>query len=91
MLFSMHGNLEKTIIELLRRSPAGLSAVDVATLLEIPSNSSYNSQIKRVTDIKREKHHGRFIYFSETPTNYRQQTYKMSEFEILIPERMEEV
>jgi hypothetical protein len=77
VLFSMHGNLKKTIIELIRRSPAGLSAVDVATLLEIPSNSSYFSQIKRATGVKREKHHGRFIYFSEAPINYQRQKRAM--------------
>lgn len=73
VLFSVHGNLKQTIIELIRRSKAGLSAVDIAQIIEIPSSSSYFSQIKNSDGIKREKHEGRFIYFSTAPTKYQRQ------------------
>ena len=73
VLFSVHGNLKQTIIELIRRSPTGLSAVDIAQIIKIPSSSSYFSQIKNSGGIKREKHQGRFIYFSDAPTKYQRQ------------------
>jgi hypothetical protein len=73
VLFSKYGNLKQTIIELIRRSQAGLSAVDIAKIIEIRSSSSIFSQIKNVAGIKREKHEGRFIYFSDTADNYQWQ------------------
>jgi hypothetical protein len=73
VLFSTHGNLKQTIIELIRRSQAGLSAVDIAQIIEIPSSSSYFSQIKDSDGIKREKHQGRFVYFSDAPAKYQRQ------------------
>lgn len=73
VLFSKYGNLKQTIIELIRRSHAGLSAVDIAKIIEIRSSSSIFSQIKNVAGIKREKHQGRFIYFSDTADNYQWQ------------------
>jgi len=73
VLFSKYGNLKQTTIELIRRSQVGLSAVDIAKIIEIPSSSSFFSQIKNVAGIKREKHQGRFIYFSDIPYNYQRQ------------------
>lgn len=73
VFFSVHGNLKQTIIKLIRRSPTGLSAVDIAQIVKIPSSSSYFSQIKNSDGIKREKHQGRFIYFSDAPTKYQRQ------------------
>ena len=72
-LFSKYGNLKQTIIELIRRSEAGLSATDISKVIEIPSSSSYFSQIKNSDGIRREKHQGRFIYFSDSPTKYQSQ------------------
>ncbi len=73
VLFSKYGNLRQTIIELIRRSPTGLSAVDIADIIEIPSSSSYFSQVKNSDGIKREKHQGRFVYFSDAPSKYQRQ------------------
>jgi hypothetical protein len=73
VLFSTHGNLKQTIIELIRRSSTGLSAVDLSKIIKIPSSSSYFSQIKNSDGIKREKYQGRFIYFSDALTKYQQQ------------------
>jgi len=72
-LFSKHGNLKQTIIELVRKSQKGLSAADISQTIEIPSSSSYFSQIKNSDGIKREKHQGRFFYFADSPTKYQQQ------------------
>ena len=51
----------------------GLSASDISEIIEIPSSSSYFSQLKQSDEIKREKHQGRFIYFSAVPSRYQQQ------------------
>ncbi len=76
-LFSKHGNLKQTIIELVKSSEAGLSAADLSKIIEIPSSSSYFTQIKQSHEIKREKHQGRFVYFSAASTKYRQQKRKI--------------
>ena len=72
-LFSKHGNLRQTIIELVRKSQKGLSAADISQTIEIPSTSSYFSQIKNSDGIKREKYQGRFFYFADSPDRYQRQ------------------
>lgn len=81
-LFSKHGNLRQTIIELIKRSEAGLSAADLARIIEIPSSSSYFSQIKQSAEIIREKHQGRFFYFSATPSRYQEQKSKIDQQDV---------
>ncbi len=78
ILFSKYGNLKQTILELVRRSEAGLSAREVAQIVEIPSNSSIFSQLQRVSGIKREKHQGHFVYFSDEPETYQKQKSVLS-------------
>jgi hypothetical protein len=73
ILFSKYGNLKQTIIELVRRSEAGLSAREVAQIVEIPSNSSIFSQLQSVSGIRREKHQGHFVYFSDEQETYQKQ------------------
>lgn len=73
VLFSKYGNLRQTIIALIKRAQTGLSAADISTIIDIPSSSSYFSQIKNSGGIKREKHQGRFIYFSDVPAKYQRQ------------------
>ncbi|MBW2108889.1 MAG: hypothetical protein JRI36_09525 [Deltaproteobacteria bacterium] len=70
VLFSTHGNLKKTILALITGSARGLSAVEIAQLVDLPSNSSFISRMAQVTGVKREKHQGRFIYFSDRPDIY---------------------
>lgn len=77
--FSKHGNLKQTIIELVKKSESGLSAVDISRILEIPSSSSYFSQLKQSDEIRRGKHKGRFIYFSAAPIRYQQQKRKIEQ------------
>lgn len=73
ILFSKYGNLKQTIIELVRRSEAGLSAREVAQIVKIPSNSSIFSQLQIVSGIRREKHQGHFVYFSDEQETYQKQ------------------
>ena len=67
ILFSKHGNLKQTIIALITDSPRGLSAVEIAALIDLVPNSSFLSRFKDVAGVKREKHQGRFIYLSDRP------------------------
>jgi len=73
ILFSKYGNLKQTILELVRRSEAGLSAREVAQIVEIPSNSSIFSQLHRASGVRREKQEGHFVYFSDEQETYQKQ------------------
>lgn len=73
VLFSKRGNLKQTIVALITDSLKGLSAVEIAELVDIVPNSSFLSRIKSVPGIKREKHQGRFIYFSDHSEIYSRQ------------------
>ena len=67
ILFSKHGNLKQTIVSLITDSPKGLSASEIAGLLDIAANSSFLSQFKSAAGVKREKYQGRYIYLSDRP------------------------
>jgi hypothetical protein len=76
VLFSKHGNLTQTIVELIRASKKGLSAVEIAGIVELAPNSSFLSRIKDVPGIRREKHQGRFVYLSDRPEIYNKQKHR---------------
>jgi hypothetical protein len=73
VLFSKHGNLKQTVIELIRQSPSGLDAGQIAKKLDLAANNSFFSQLKNVAVLKREKHQGRFVYFSDSAEIYDRQ------------------
>lgn len=73
ILFSKHGNLKQTILGLIRQSQMGLSAGEIARLLDLSSSSSFFTQVHQTADISREKHRGRFVYFSDTLERYHRQ------------------
>jgi hypothetical protein len=73
VLFSKHGNLKQTIISLITESPKGLSAGEIAQLVDLVPNSSFLSQFKDVVGVKREKHQGRFVYLSDRPEIFARQ------------------
>ena len=76
VLFSKHGNLSQTIVELIRTSQQGLSAVEIAGIVDLAPNSSFLSRIKNVPGVKREKHQGRFVYLSAIPEIYGKQKHR---------------
>jgi hypothetical protein len=76
VLFSKHGNLKQTVFALITDSLKGLSAVEIAELVDLVPNSSFLSRFKSVPGIKREKHQGRFIYFSDHSQIYSRQKQK---------------
>jgi hypothetical protein len=65
ILFSQYGTLMQTISQLIGRSETGLSAKQIAQVVEIAPNSSVFSRLQSVSGIRREKHQGRFVYFSK--------------------------
>ena len=73
VLFSKHGNLKQTIVELIKDSETGLSAVEIAGIVNLAPNSSFLSQIKNIPGVRREKYRGRFIYLSDSPDIYNRQ------------------
>jgi hypothetical protein len=73
VLFSRHGNLRQTIISLITDSPKGLSAGEIAELVDLVPKSSFLSRFKEVAGVKREKHQGRFVYLSDRPEIYARQ------------------
>lgn len=62
--FSRHGNLRETILQLINKSDAGLTAQEIGRLVGLQANSSFLSGFRDVSGIHREKREGKFVYFS---------------------------
>jgi hypothetical protein len=62
VLFSRYGNLKQTVVELIRRSPAGLDAGEMHSLLGLAPRS-FLSSFADHPQLKREKTRGRFVYY----------------------------
>jgi len=65
ILFSKYGTLRQTICQFIGRSETGLSARQIAQVVEVASNSSVFSHLQSISGIRRERHQGRFVYFSD--------------------------
>lgn len=73
VLFSRHGNLKRTIVALIEGSPEGMSAAEIAGLVDLAPNSSFLSRLKDAPGVRREKRGGRFVYLSDQPDVYARQ------------------
>ncbi len=62
--FSRHGNLKKTIVHLVKMSPAGLSGRELGDLLGLLPQS-FMHHFSKCSGINREKHGGVFVYFAD--------------------------
>ena len=62
VFFSRYGTLKQTVVELVRRSPAGLDAGEMRALLGLDPRS-FLSAFARHPQLRREKTKGRFVYF----------------------------
>ena len=65
--FSRYGTLKRTVVELVRRSQAGLGAGDMRSLLGVDPRS-FLSAFANHPQLRREKVHGRFVYYSSDET-----------------------
>lgn len=72
VFFSHSGNLKQTVIELIRRSQAGLDAGEMRSLLGLDPRS-FLSAFAHHPQLRREKTQGRFIYYCADPTVYAEQ------------------
>ena len=66
VFFSRYGTLKQTVVELVRRSQAGLDASDMRALLGLDPRS-FLSAFARHPQLRREKTKGRFVYFFSDP------------------------
>jgi len=70
--FSKYGNLKKTIIHLVKVSHAGLSGRQLGELLGL-SPQSFMHHFSKCPGIRREKHAGVFVYFTDDDELYKRQ------------------
>jgi hypothetical protein len=70
--FSKHGNMHQTIIQLVNQSLCGLHAGAIGELIGYPPHSLL-SKLCNKSLIRREKLHGRYIYFSIKEQLYKSQ------------------
>jgi hypothetical protein len=72
VFFSQYGNLKQTVIELVRRSQAGLDAGEMRLLLGLDPRS-FLSAFANHPRLRREKAQGRFVYYCADPSVYAEQ------------------
>ena len=73
--FSRYGNMHQTIIQLVNESHCGLHAGTIGELIGYPPHSLLNKLYGKSL-IKREKLHGRYVYFSMKDQLYKSQRNK---------------
>lgn len=66
VFFTKHGNLRNTIVYLVANSSVGLSAGEIGEIVGLDP-TSFMHHFRNEKGITREKHDGRFIYFSDNP------------------------
>jgi hypothetical protein len=77
VLFSRYGNLTETVIELVRRSEAGLDATELGERIGLAPRS-FLSAFADHLQLRREKVQGRFVYYASDPSLYSQQRQRRS-------------
>jgi hypothetical protein len=76
IFFSLHGNLRQTILQLILRSDAGLTANEIIRMVGLSGNSPFVSTFKDVEAITREEHRSGYIYFAQNAKIYKRQKNK---------------
>jgi hypothetical protein len=69
VLFSQYGNLKQTVIALVQRSPAGLDAGELRSLVGLDPRS-FLSAFATDPRLRREKTQGRFVYYDADAAVY---------------------
>lgn len=70
--FSRYGNLKTTIVQLVGRSPSGLTGKEIGALVRLDPRS-FLHHFRNAGGIQREKTGGVYVYFSDNPVTYKQQ------------------
>jgi hypothetical protein len=71
--FSRYGNLKNTIIELVARSPFGLTGKKIGAMIGLDPRS-FLHHFRNTEGIQREKRDGVYVYFSSNPVTYEKQS-----------------
>ena len=69
VFFSQYGNLKQTVMALVQRSAAGLDAGELRSLVGLDPRS-FLSAFATDPRLRREKVHGRFVYYGADPAVY---------------------
>jgi len=72
VFFSRYGNLSQTFVQLVYQSESGLTAAEVGDLLGLKPGS-FLWAFRNHPALKRERHHGRYVYLSSEPARYAEQ------------------
>lgn len=72
IFFSRYGTLKRTVAALVNKSETGLSGKQIGEMVRL-SARSFLHHLRDVRGMRREKHGGVFIYFSDDPDRYKQQ------------------
>lgn len=75
--FSRYGNLKNTIVQLVERSPYGLTGKEIGALVRLDPRS-FLHHFRNAGGIQREKPEGVYVYFSDNPATYEQQRKSLS-------------
>ncbi len=75
IFFSRYGNLKQTVIHLVGNSKIGLDASEIGKMVEL-SPRSFMTHFQDIEGLCREKHEGKFIYFSDKESIYTKQKRK---------------
>lgn len=78
ILFSQHGNLKKTVIALIKNSPAGLTGSQIGELVSLAPRS-FLSHFRTESQLRREMIEGRFVYFAADKATCIQQKKNLQE------------
>ena len=70
--FSQYGNLKNTIVQLVERSPSGLTGKEIGALVRLDPRS-FLHHFRNAGGIQREKPEGVNVYFSDNRVTYKQQ------------------
>ncbi|NQU65264.1 MAG: hypothetical protein HQ517_13415 [SAR324 cluster bacterium] len=73
VFFSKSGNLKKTLVYLVQKSPSGLTGKEIGDLVGLPPRS-FLHHFRNTAGIFREKMEGLYIYFSDDPGRYKRQS-----------------
>ncbi len=76
--FSRYGNLPETFVQLVRNSPAGLTAAEAGALLGLRP-SSFLWSLRDHPALKRKKHQGLYVYLASEPSLCAQQQRQRSQ------------
>ena len=70
--FSRYGNLKNTIVQLVGKSPCGLTGKEIGALVRLDPRS-FLHHFRNAGGIQREKPEGVYVYFSDNRVTYKQQ------------------